>query len=197
MKRVVIGISGASGVIYGIRLLEVLRGLVETHLIMTDAARKIITMETDLGVSAVEQSADYCYVNNNLAAPVASGSFLFDCMVILPCSIKSMSAIAHSYADNLLVRTADVALKERRRLILCIREMPFSTGHLQLMTNLSNMGAIICPPIPAFYNHPRSTQDIIDFVAGKIVDLLGIEHSIYVRWQGDPTAFAFSDLLEI
>ncbi len=185
MKKIVIGISGASGVIYGIRLLEQIYNRAETHLIITEKAREIIEMETDFNVSDVEKKADYVYRNDNMNASVASGSFLTDGMVILPCSIKSLSAIAMSYNETLLIRAADVMVKEKRKLILGVREMPFHEGHLQLMLTMANRGAIICPPVPAFYNHPDSVMDICDYVAGKIMDLLGIENEVYTRWDGN------------
>lgn len=184
MKRVVIGISGASGVIYGIRLLEQLHSKAEIHLIITDEAREIIPMESDYEISRVQKLADYVYRNDCLNAPVASGSFLTEGMVILPCSIKTLSAIAISFNETLLVRAADVMMKEKRKLILCVREMPFHEGHLELMVSMARRGAVICPPVPAFYNRPDSVLDICDYVVGKIMDLMGFENEIYNRWNG-------------
>ena len=183
-KKIVVGISGASGVIYGIRLLESLSGRAEVHLIITDTARKIISTETDLDTAYIENLADFVYSNDDLSAPPASGSFLFDSMVILPCSIKSLSGVVNSYADTLLIRTADVALKEKRRLVLGVREMPFHEGHLKLMAAAAGLGAVICPPVPAFYNRPHTISDLVSFVAGRVLDLIGIEEEIFQRWEG-------------
>lgn len=182
MKRILLGITGASGVIYGIRFLELLRGRAEVHLIITDAAEEVIRLETGLDRLSVEKYADYKYSNNDLSAPVASGSYKFDIMVILPCSIKSLSAIVNSYADTLLARASDVALKECRGLVLCVREMPFHRGHLELMLRAASMGAVICPPVPGFYGNPGSVQDIIDFVVGKVMNLIGVEQDILQPW---------------
>ena len=164
MMRILVAISGASGVIMGIRLLEQLRGRTDLHLIITTTARQIITMETDYEVARVESLADHVYQNDCLSAPVASGSFLMDGMVVLPCSIKSLSSIAMCYNENLLTRAADVTLKEKRRLILGVREMPLHEGHLKLMLKLANRGAVICPPIPAFYSHPETISDLCDYL---------------------------------
>ncbi|HEX3018651.1 MAG TPA: UbiX family flavin prenyltransferase [Chitinispirillaceae bacterium] len=182
MKRILVAISGASGVIMGIRLLEHLRNLAQTHLVITSTAREIISIETDFEISKVESLADHVYSNDCLSAPVASGSFPMDGMVVIPCSIKSLSSIAMSYNDNLLTRAADVMIKERRQLILCVREMPFHQGHLQLMLNLASRGVVICPPVPAFYCNPKSINDICDYFAGKVMDLLGIRHEAFKRW---------------
>ncbi len=182
--RILVAISGASGVIMGIRLLEQLRGRVDLHLIITSAAREIIGLETDYSVDGVESLAEHVYQNDCLSAPVASGSFLMDGMVVLPCSIKSLSSITMCYNDNLLTRAADVTLKEKRRLILGVREMPLHEGHLRLMLKLASRGAVICPPIPVFYNHPETIVDLCDYFAGKVMDLLGIKHEIFKRWGG-------------
>jgi 4-hydroxy-3-polyprenylbenzoate decarboxylase len=185
MKRLIVGISGASAAIYGIRLLEVLKETdVETHLVITSAARKIILLETDFTVEEVEAMADYVYDIDNIGAAIASGSFKTDGMVIIPCSIKSLSAIANSYGANLLLRAADVTLKERRRLVALVRETPLHRGHLQLMLRLTDMGAIIFPPLPAFYHRPQTVQDIVDHTVGRVLDLFDVEHALFERWSG-------------
>ena len=185
MKRLIVGISGASAAIYGIRLLEVLKETdVETHLVITSAARKIILLETDLTVEEVEAMADYVYDIDDIGAAIASGSFKTDGMVIIPCSIKSLSAIANSYSANLLLRAADVTLKERRRLVALVRETPLHRGHLQLMLRLTDMGAIIFPPLPAFYHRPKTVQDIVDHTVGRVLDLFDVEHALFERWDG-------------
>lgn len=187
--KLVVGISGASGAIYGIRLLEVLRDMpgVETHLIVSQAARWIIEQETERTASQVEALATKVYDNEDIGAAIASGSFLADGMVIAPCSIKTMSALANSYSANLMVRAGDVALKERRPLVLVVRETPLHYGHLKQMLDLAQMGAILLPPIPAYYHRPKTLGDIIDHTVGKILDLLRIEHDLFARWEGRPT----------
>ena len=185
MKRLVVGISGASAAIYGIRLLEVLRERdVETHLVITPVAKEIILLETDFTVEEVEAMANYAYDIDNMGAAIASGSFKTDGMVIIPCSIKSLSAIANSYSANLLLRAADVTLKERRRLVAVVRETPLHRGHLQLMLRLTDMGAIIFPPLPAFYNRPKTIEDIIDHTVGRVLDFFDIDHTLFERWGG-------------
>jgi 4-hydroxy-3-polyprenylbenzoate decarboxylase len=186
-NRIIIGISGASGVIFGIELLKNLKALgCETHLILTEAARKNIVIETDYSVKEVETLADKTYENEDLAAPLASGSFITRGMIVAPCTIKSLSAIAHSYNDSLLIRAADVCLKERRKLVLLVRETPLHQGHLRLMSLASEMGALILPPIPAFYHHPKTIQDIINQTVGKVLDYFQIDHQLYRRWEGIP-----------
>jgi flavin prenyltransferase len=185
MKRIVVAITGASGVIYGIRLLEVLKGLkVESHLILSEAAKKNIEMETGVDVATVERLGSRVYSYHDLAAPLSSGSFKTDGMVIIPCSIKTLSGVANSYDNDLIVRAADVALKERRRLILVVRETPLHKGHLDLMSRVADVGGIILPPIPAFYHGPTKIEDLIDHSVGKILDLMDIEHSLFKRWEG-------------
>ncbi|MFB0536594.1 MAG: UbiX family flavin prenyltransferase [Anaerolineae bacterium] len=185
MKRLIVGISGASAAIYGIRLLEVLRERdVETHLVITPVAKEIILLETDFTVEEVEAMANYAYDIDNMGAAIASGSFKTDGMVIVPCSIKSLSAIANSYSANLLLRAADVTLKERRRLVAVVRETPLHRGHLQLMLRLTDMGAIIFPPLPAFYNRPQTIEDIIDHTVGRVLDFFDIDHTLFERWGG-------------
>jgi 4-hydroxy-3-polyprenylbenzoate decarboxylase len=185
MKRLIVGISGASASIYGIRLLEMLRETdVETHLVISSAAKKIILMETDFTIGEVEAMADHVYDIDNIGAAIASGSFKTDGMVIIPCSIKSLSAIANSYGANLLLRAADVTLKERRRLVAVVRETPLHRGHLQLMLRLTDMGAIIFPPLPAFYHRPKTVEDIVDHTVGRVLDLFDVDHSLFERWGG-------------
>ncbi len=185
MKRLIVGISGASAAIYGIRLLEVLKETdIETHLVISSAAKKIILMETDFTVEEVEAMADHVYDIDDIGAAIASGSFKTDGMVIIPCSIKSLSAIANSYSANLLLRAADVTLKERRRLVAVVRETPLHRGHLQLMLKLTDMGAIIFPPLPAFYHRPQTIEDIVDHTVGRVLDLFGIDHALFERWGG-------------
>jgi 4-hydroxy-3-polyprenylbenzoate decarboxylase len=182
-KRIVIGISGASGVIYGVRILELLRETnFETHLIISKAGRLNIELETDYKPDAVEAMADFTYDYNDMAAPLASGSFLTEGMVVVPCTIKSLSAIANSYNENLLVRTADVTLKEKRKLVLVVRETPLHVGHLRLMTMAAEMGAHLLPPVPSFYHQPQTIDDIINQTIGKIFDYLGIRHELFTRW---------------
>lgn len=185
MKRIVVGITGASGVIYGIRLLEVLKELkMETHLILTEASKETILIETTFRVEDVERLAHEVHDINNLAAPISSGSFRNDGMVIAPCSIRTLSGVAHSYNENLLIRAADVTLKEERRLILVVRETPLHKGHLELMHKVTELGGVILPPIPAFYHSPRTIDDLINHSIGKILDLMAIDHSLYKRWEG-------------
>lgn len=183
--RLVVGISGASGAIYGVRLLEVL-GLsgIESHLILTRAAQETIRLETGRAVEQVIALATQVYAIDDVGAAIASGSFKTVGMVVLPCSIKSLSAIAHSYTDNLLVRAADVTLKEHRRLVLAVRETPLHRGHLQAMLQLSEMGVVIMPPVPAFYHLPETVDDIVNHTVGKVLDLFDIEHDLFARWSG-------------
>ncbi len=183
MKRLVIAISGATGAIYGIRLLEVLsKSDVETHLVITEAAEKIILMETDWKVEEVKSLAKVSYDIKNLGADISSGSFQSEGMVVIPCSIKSLSAIAHSFNVNLLVRAADVTLKEKRKLVTVVRETPLHKGHLNLMMTLADLGATILPPVPAFYFHPKTIDDLINHTVGKVLDLFGINHHLFERW---------------
>jgi flavin prenyltransferase len=184
--RLVIGISGATGSIYGIRLLQFLQKTeIETHLIITSTSKKIIIEETPYTVEEVKDLASAVYQDEDLGGAISSGSFKTDGMVILPCSIKSLSAIAHSYNANLLTRAADVTLKERRKLVLVIRETPLHAGHIELMLQASRMGAILLPPMPAFYFHPKTIEDLINHTVGKVLDAFGIEHQLFERW-GSP-----------
>ncbi|QTF07727.1 UbiX family flavin prenyltransferase [Brenneria izadpanahii] len=188
MKRLIIGISGASGVIYGVRLLQVLQAVdgIETHLIISQAARQTLSLETDFSLRDVQALADVVHDTRDIAASISSGSFTTGGMVILPCSIKTLSAIAHSYSDNLLTRAADVVLKERRPLVLCVRETPLHLGHLRIMTAAVELGAIVMPPVPAFYHRPQSVQDIIDQTVNRVLDQFDITlpEDLFTRWQG-------------
>ncbi len=185
MKRIVIGMSGASGVIYGIRLLEVLQQAdIETHLIMSEAAKLNIGVETDHSANDVKALADEVYSNKDIAATIASGSFKTDGMIIAPCAIKTLSAVANSYADSLIVRAADVVLKERRRLILVPRETPLHTGHCELILKASQIGAIIAPPMPAHYIKPASIDDLVDHHVGRLLDLFDLDSGLVKRWDG-------------
>jgi 4-hydroxy-3-polyprenylbenzoate decarboxylase len=184
--RLVIGISGSSGVIYGIRMLEMLRTFdaVETHLVMSRYGRLNIELETDYKPQDVEALADVVHSERNQAASIASGSFGVDGMIVAPCSMKSLSAIVHSYADSLLVRAADVCLKERKQLVLMPRETPLHTGHCKLFYEASQLGAIIAPPMPAFYTRPQSLDDLVNHSVGRVLDLFGLDTGSLKRWQG-------------
>ena len=192
MKRLIIGITGASGVIYGIRMLEVLRNVpdVETHLIMSPAASTTIALETDYSSERVVALADVVYRFKDIAAAVSSGSFKTEGMVIIPCSMKTLAGIANSFSDNLLLRAADVVLKERRRLVLVARETPLHLGHLRLMVQVTEIGAIVAPPVPAFYHKPDSLTDIVDQTVNRVLDLMQIElpEDLFRRWQGGKTS---------
>lgn len=184
--RLIIGIAGASGVIYGIRLLEYLRAMdgVETHLVLTKTARMNIAVETGWQVRDVEALADVVYSNSDLGAAIASGSFRTDGMIVAACAMKTLSAIANSFADDLIVRAADVTLKERRKLVLMPRETPLHAGHCALMSKACELGAIIAPPMPALYIRPQSIDDLVDHAAGRILDLFGIATPDMQRWAG-------------
>ena len=184
--RLIVGISGASGVIYGIRLLEILTTLsdVESHLIISNGGKLNISLETKWQVKDVEALADVVHSDQNLAATIASGSFRTDGMVIVPCSMKTLSGVVNSYADNLIVRAADVVLKERRKLALMPRETPLHVGHCKLMLAAAQMGAILVPPMPAFYNSPQDIDDIINQSVGRLLDLFDIDSGLVKRWQG-------------
>ncbi len=185
MKRIIVGITGATGVIYGIRLLEVLAEFdAETHLILSEAAKKNILLETNYSAADIEKLAFAVHDVRDMAASISSGSFKTDGMVVAPCTVKTLSGIAHSYNDNLIARAADVVLKERRRLILVVRETPLHKGHLELMGKVADMGGIILPPVPAFYFRPKKIEDLIDHTVGKVLDLLDIDHSLFKRWEG-------------
>lgn len=186
MKRIIIGISGASGPHYGIRLLEVLKKFdnVETHLVISRAAKTNIVLESDWKIESVEALADFVYPDDDLAAGISSGSFRTEGMVIAPCSIKTLSGLANSYDTNLLIRAGDVVLKEKRKLIILLRETPLHLGHLKLMTTVAEIGAVIMPPVPAFYHRPQTIADIVDHTIGKILDQFGLEHHLFRRWEG-------------
>ncbi|MEX0807525.1 MAG: UbiX family flavin prenyltransferase [Dongiaceae bacterium] len=192
VRRLVVGISGASGAIYGIRMLEVLRTAgIETHLVMSKSAEMTIAYETDLKAADVRKLADIVYPAADVGAAIASGSFATMGMVIAPCSIRSMSEIATGVTSSLLTRAADVTLKERRRLVLMLRETPLHSGHLRNLLSLSEMGAVIAPPVPAFYARPASVADLVDHTVGRVLDLFGIESDLVKRWGEDaPTARA-------
>jgi 4-hydroxy-3-polyprenylbenzoate decarboxylase len=187
-KRLVVGISGSSGAIYGARLLEVLSGLqeIETHAVITKGARATIAYETHYDPESVERMADFIYPDSAVGAAIASGTFLTEGMIVAPCSIKTLSAIASGYADTLLVRAADVCLKERRRLVLVVRETPLHLGHLRLMTQVTEAGAVVLPPVPGFYTQPKDISEIVDHTTTKILDQVGIDADLIERWSGLP-----------
>jgi 4-hydroxy-3-polyprenylbenzoate decarboxylase len=186
MPTYVVGITGASGAILGVRALEAMRSLPDViiHLIMTEQAKRTLALETPLKPSDVEKLANVVHDEKNLAAAVSSGSFKTDGMLVIPCSMKSAAAIAYSMNDNLLVRAADVCLKERRRLVLSVRETPLHLGHLRVLTRLAELGAVLVPPIPGFYQKPASVDDIVDHAVGKALDALGVPNELFKRWRG-------------
>ncbi|GAB4155888.1 MAG: UbiX family flavin prenyltransferase [Candidatus Promineifilaceae bacterium] len=192
VRRIIVGISGASGVIYGIRLLQLLAELpdVETHLVMSAAAAQTIGLETDYTAEQVMALADVTYRFRDIAAAISSGSFRTHGMIVLPCSMKTLAAIANSYSDNLLTRAADVVLKDRRRLVLMPRETPLHLGHVRLMQQVIEMGAVVAPPMPAFYHRPQTLDDIINQTVNRALDLLDIElpHDLFTRWAGGKAA---------
>jgi 4-hydroxy-3-polyprenylbenzoate decarboxylase len=182
-----VAITGATGVVYGVELLRVLQQLkLETHLVLSEAAALTLSLETDYSLDEVRALASVVYSNKDIGAAVASGSFRTRGMVVAPCSIKTLSAIANSYSNTLISRAADVMLKERRPLVLMVRETPLHKGHLELMMRASDYGAVILPPMPAFYDQPQSLMDIVQQGVGKALDQLGIEHELRPRWQGRP-----------
>ncbi len=187
MPRLIVGLSGSTGPHYGVRLLEVLREHrpeIERHLILTDAARKTIAYEMQRDPDSVAALADVLHEERNTGASIASGSFVTDGMVVAPCSMKSLSAIANSYNDTLIARAADVCLKERRRLVLVVRETPLHLGHLRLMTDVTQAGAIVLPPVPGFYHRPQTIQDLVDHIVVKTLDQFGIHLDLIQRWEG-------------
>lgn len=190
-ERLVIGVSGASGVIYAIRLLQVLRDVenIETHLVISNSAKQTVLLETDYSVEYVEALATRVYRFNDVAAAISSGSFKTRGMVVVPCSMKTLSSIAHSFGENLLSRAADVTLKEHRRLVLVPRETPLHLGHLRLLTAVAELGAIVVPPMPAFYHRPQTIDDIVNQTVNRVLDLLDIElsHDLFTRWTGPQT----------
>ncbi|MGE0724139.1 MAG: UbiX family flavin prenyltransferase [Alphaproteobacteria bacterium] len=186
-RRLVVGISGASGIAYGVRLLEALRpGPIETHLVMSRSAEVTLAYELSRKVADVHALADVVHRADDLAAAISSGSFRTEGMIVAPCSIRSMSEIATGVTSGLLTRAADVVLKERRRLVLLVRETPLHVGHLRTMTQLAEMGAIVMPPVPAFYARPATVQDIVDHTVGRVLDLFGIETDLVLRWKEAP-----------
>jgi len=188
MKRIIVGVSGATGAIYGIRLLQILRGVtaLETHLVLSPAARRTIQLETAYSVEEVEAMATCVHRSSDIAASISSGSFRSSGMIVAPCSMKTVSGIATSYSDNLLLRAADVMLKDRRPLVLLVRETPMHLGHLRLLVKIAEMGGIIMPPVPALYHRPASLEDIVDHTLNRALDLLGVElkQDLFERWQG-------------
>jgi 4-hydroxy-3-polyprenylbenzoate decarboxylase len=185
MKRLIVAITGASGVIYGVRALEILRSLpdYETHLILSPSAARTITEETDRSIEQVRALGDRLYNHKDIGAAIASGSYRTDGMLIAPCSVKTLSGVAHCYADELVVRAADVCLKERRRVVLLFRETPLHAGHIELMAQATRNGAIVMPPVPGFYHRPQSVDDIVTQTVGRALDLFGIEARIVKRWK--------------
>jgi 4-hydroxy-3-polyprenylbenzoate decarboxylase len=183
-ERLVVGIAGASGTVYGVRLLEALRtSSIETHLVMTPAAKQVAGLEMGKTGEEIEALADFSYPNDDMAASISSGSFLTMGMVIAPCSIKTLSAIAQCRCDTLITRAADVALKERRKLVLVVRETPLHLGHLRIMTEVTEYGAVVLPPVPGFYHEPKTVAQIVDHTVGKILDQFGIDHELFARWR--------------
>jgi 4-hydroxy-3-polyprenylbenzoate decarboxylase len=198
MRKLIIGISGASGAVYGIRALQVLRDVsgVETHLILSPSAKRTILEETDWEVPAVEALADVVHSHRDIGAAIASGSFLTIGMLVAPCSIKSLSGIVNSYSDNLLTRAADVCLKERRRLVLLVRETPLHLGHIELLGQAARYGAVVLPPMPAFYNRPQTVDDIVDHTVGKALDQFDIPHQLFKRWKETAGEAALRSVVE-
>ena len=186
MRRIIVGISGATGVIYGVRMLKALQTCgVETHLVVTQSAIKNLLIETKYTVADLEALAHTVHDVDDIGAAIASGSYRVEGMVVIPCSIKTLSAIANSFNHNLLVRAADVTLKERRRLVLVVRETPLHEGHLELMTKVARIGGVIMPPVPAFYHVPKTIDDLIDQSIGKVLDLFGIDAKLFKRWGSE------------
>ncbi|MDF2465898.1 MAG: UbiX family flavin prenyltransferase [Ramlibacter sp.] len=185
-RRIVVAISGASGAIYGARLLEVLRETpgIETHLVVSEAGWRNVEHEQELSRAAVEALAHRVHDVRDVGASIASGSFRCSGMVIAPCSMRTLAAVAHGLGDNLITRSADVMLKERRRLVLMVRESPFNLAHLRNMVSVTEMGAIVCPPLPAFYTRPRTVANIVDSSLARVLDLLDVQHSLSLRWEG-------------
>ena len=182
----IVGITGSTGVIYGIRLLQLLSTMkdIETHLVISEAGEGNIEYETDWKLEDVKALANYSYSIRDIGASLASGSFKRDGMIVAPCTVKTMSALANSYTENLLIRAGDVTLKEKKKLVLLVRETPLHLGHIRNMERLCEMGAVIMPPIPAFYHKPKTIEDIVDHTIGKALDMFDIEHSLFQRWSG-------------
>lgn len=186
--KLIVGISGSTGAIYGVRLMEVLHGTpdIETHLVVSDSAKYTIEYETNKKIQDVLDLADVVYDNRDLGAAISSGSFQTAGMIVAPCSIKSLSSVAHSYNDNLLTRAADVCLKERRKLVMVVRETPLHRGHLKLMLEVTENGGVILPPVPSFYHLPKSVDDIVNHTVQRALDQFGIEKGLFERWKGQP-----------
>lgn len=191
-QRIIVAISGASGAVYGVRLLQVLSGManVESHLVVSDAGWLNLRLELDLDRASVEAMAHQVHDARNVGAAIASGSFQCAGMVIAPCSMRTLASVAHGLSDNLLTRAADVVLKERGRLVLLVRESPLNLAHLRNMVSVTEMGGIICPPVPAFYLRPESVDDIVDHSVARALDLLHLPHTLSPRWEGLATAQA-------
>lgn len=186
-RRLVVGIAGASGVIYGIRILELLKKTdIETHLVMSKSAEMTLAYETDMKAKDVKALASVNHPNGDIGASISSGSFATIGMIVAPCSIKTMSEIATGVTSSLLSRAADVVLKEKRRLVLAVRETPLHVGHLRTMTTLAEIGAIVAPIVPAFYNKPKTVDDIVNHTVGRLLDLFGVETKMVKRWKGGP-----------
>jgi 4-hydroxy-3-polyprenylbenzoate decarboxylase len=184
-RRLVVGITGASGVIYGMEMLKTLKSLgYESHVVLSRGAVRNFAIETEYSLKDIEKAAGRLYEEDDIAASIASGSFLTMGMAVIPCTIKTLSAIANSYGANLLTRAADVTLKERRPLVLVVRETPLHRGHLELMLSAASLGAVILPPVPAFYHKPKTIDDLIRQTVGKVLDCFHIPHEIYRRWEG-------------
>ena len=185
-RRIIVAISGASGAVYGARLLQVLRGLpgIETHLVVSDAGWRNLQHELGMESPAAQALAHQVHDVNNVGAAIASGSFQCHAMVVAPCSMRTLAAIAHGLADNLLTRAADVMLKERRRLVLMVRETPLHLAHLRNMVAVTEMGGIVCPPLPAFYLRPQTVEDVVNHSVARVLDLIDVDHQLAPRWQG-------------
>jgi len=183
--RLIVAITGASGVCYGKRLLEVLKDKNEVHLIISKASEKILEHELEITKDELKKLANFSYNEDNITSRIASGSFKFDSMIIIPCSMKTLAGIAHGYSENLILRAADVTLKERRKLIIVPRETPLNSVHLSNLLNLSLQGVSIIPAMPAFYHKPQTVASVVDFIVGKVLDTLNLKHSLFKRWDGN------------
>jgi flavin prenyltransferase len=196
-RRIIVGISGATGIIYGLRLLDMLCELdIETHLVVTKAGERTLAYETELTSRELRERADHVYSDADIGAAIASGSFRTMGMIVAPCSVNSLSAIAHGTTDGLLTRAADVCLKERRRLVLLFREAPLHMGHIRSMAAATENGAIVFPPVPAFYDRPASLDDMVNHTVGRVLDLFGIDAGLVRRWTGRPPAAAHTQIKE-
>jgi 4-hydroxy-3-polyprenylbenzoate decarboxylase len=188
-RRIIVGITGATGIIYGVRLLDALRDLeIETHLIVSETAKSMAEFELGISATDLQARASFSYGNDQMYAPMSSGSFVTMGMVIAPCTVKTLSAVANSYNDTLIARAADAVLKERRKLVLMVRETPLHLGHLRLMAQVTEYGAVVLPPMPSFYHDPKTIEDLVDHTVGKILDQFQLEHNLYRRWSGGADA---------